>query len=255
MLELIGDSVLSSIGNAKNKISPHRSFAPHYRIISAIKKTNKALFFMPAWGISPTVYTYLAQRLRSTHNIVLFYYPREVLSPDIDKSLKYYSEILEKTHQAIQELENVGIDDFSIFGTSLGSAVTIYVANQTKRFNKIILSVPGNSGADTLWESKHKTVLGIRKEFEKKGYDQNSLRRILADIDPEANLYNLGHSKILLFLGRNDQIIPFRLQEKLVAKVQENHIKYETVECKFGHYLTAIQSLLDYGTIANFLTE
>jgi len=255
MPELIGDSVLSSIGNATARISPHKSFAPTYRVIPAIRKTNKALFFMPAWGVSPVTYTYLAQRLRTTHNIVLFYYPREILSPDIDKSFKYYGEILAKAHLSIQELEDDGVDDFAIFGTSLGSAVTVYVANKTKRFNKIILSVPGNSGADTLWESEHRTVLEIRKEFEKKGYDQDSLRRILADVDPEANLGNLGNSKILLFLGRTDKIIPFELQKKLVKKVKENHIECKTVERQFGHYITVIQSLFDYGTIAHFLAE
>lgn len=90
------------------------------------------------------------------------------------------------------------------------------------------------------------------------GFDDFILSKIffstLKSYEYKNNSKNLKKKDILIFLSKNDKIIPYHTGIKLLYLLNQDNIKYELVTNKFiGHYISGFKNIIFSNKIVNFL--
>ena len=246
----LDDICLNYISKTKQIFFKPKTFPVSYKIIYPKNKTQKAIFFFHGWGTNSKKFIYLAEKFRQDYAIVLFDYPKETVSDDTKKTIDYFNNVLSEAISAKNKLERIGVKDINFFGVSLGGYIAIYLANKIE-VQKVYLCVTGDRLSETFWTG----ISGrdIKNSLIKKNYNLKRLIEEWKSLEPCNNLENLEKTKIFMRLSENDKLVLFRLQENLMKKIAEKDISLETTNEKyFGHYITIVNTLLDYRTAKRF---
>ncbi len=233
------DMILNGLSKMKKKIAKPKLFKVRYKIIG---KSKKAVIYYHGWGSSSNVFSYLKNNLKKEYSIILFDYPIEALSSDTKKTVHYFEEILNKTKEAIGKINPAEI---SLFGTSLGSFLSVYIAKRIK-IDKMILSVGGSRLSDVIWTSI--ATRKIKDELVKKGIGLKELRKKWKAIEP---INNISTTKTLAFTSARDMLVLYEYQKELSDAFDAIEIK----ENLFGHDVTCLKNLMDLKNVSEFLTK
>lgn len=246
------DKILNRLARARQKVITPKVFEVNYSVYRSKNMTDNAVFYFHGWGSSPNVFFAMKKKLIDKNTIVLFHYPVEIISADPQKLIKYFKDIRKLTDEAILQLESEDINTFTIIGSSLGSFISIYLANNLKKFEKLVLGVPGDSLSEIMFSSI--AMENIRKKLEKKGINKTKLNLLWHDFNPKNNLDNLKGKKIFLYLSKNDLLVPYENQKNLLEEMDKRKYIYKLKTDKtYGHYITLFKSLLDSETIERFM--
>lgn len=211
---------------------------------SYVEKSKELYVFFPPWHSKLKYDWKLRNKITSSGASCLEYkFNGHFLSSDYKLTIKYFKEIRKNILSKISNLiKKYNFKKINIIGISLGCVNACMIANSLKKINELILIVPGNDLAESLWNGiKTKR---LRKAFVKKGINLESLKKYWKELAPENNLDNLEFKKVKIYLSKSDKVIPYGNGKKLFDKISKRK-NVEIHENKFlGHYLTAIEFYL-----------
>jgi len=218
------------------------------------KNNKKVIFLLAGWKNRLWQFWWFSKIL-ANHGFycLTVTYDDEILSPDVTVTVSGLEEVANSILLKIRELEAEGYHDFSVFGTSLGCVLALMVANQSGAVSKVILNNTGGSVAEIVW-SWDQVNQGFKKALVQQGFDLSKLEATWEKIAPENNLDNLKSSKLLVYLAKKDEIIPYYLGEKLLAKLKEQNISYKLViNNTLNHSWTGAANLFNSRIYLDFL--
>ncbi len=227
---------------------------PLFNLNNGIEVKNKFTYakgskglcvFIPPWRARSFYYFFIKRQInRKGYSLLEYKIPSSLLSSDYEFTLYHFKNMQQAIKKDISDLrERYGFEQITILGTSLGCVEALMVASDNPLIQKIILIVPGNCLAESVWKGIR--TKGLRKSFEKKGIKLDFLKNVWSPLAPENNLVNLEHSDISIHLSKADKVIPYELGARLVNAMQVKGIQPRVFENKrLGHYGTALKYYL-----------
>lgn len=220
------------------------------------KNARKVLFIPPQWMGKSIFYKRLSNRLENSHTIVIYDLPNRLLNENPMEVVKYFNDIKKDIIETANFLEDQDYLDFAIFGTSLSTISALMAANSDKRFKKIVLNLTASDFAKSFWESEELLVKTIRNKMQSNNINLVMLKKYWKNLAPINNINNLNDRKLLIFLAKNDTVIPFKYGMEFLDKIKKKNIKFNLhIDNFFGHYLSGFKQLLFPDRIIRFLVN
>ena len=217
-------------------------------------KSRKVLFILPQWMGKAVFYKLLIRRLRNKYTLVIYQLPYRLLNENPLEVIRHFNEAKEDILETVNTLENQGYDEFSIFGTSLSTALALMVANSDKRFKKIIIGLSGSHLSKSFWNSNQLLVKNIKDKMCAKGMNLAKLAKYWKTLEPVNNIQNLKGKKLYIYLSKNDNISPYKYGLELLDKIKKEKIDFNLyIDNIFGHYITGFKQLLFPKRLIKFL--
>lgn len=187
---------------------------------------------------------------------VIYSYDNNVLSPDISETVNNIIQVKKDVINQIRSLEYQGTNEFVIFGTSLGSLIGVLVANESKAVSKLILNSVGADFAETVW-TWDAVLNGFKKQLLKRHFvTLKKLKQEWMPISPIYNINNLKDRKLLIYLSKRDEIIPYEqgLSFSEALRKRGCNIILRT-NINFNHLISCFFNLYNIFDYKNFLKE
>ncbi len=223
-----------------------------------IGKNNKKIIFLICGWPGKIWHYYLTAKIleRKGFQSIIYEYDESILSSSIENTIKNTYVIKNDVLKEIINLKKIGCKDFSIFGTSYGNIISFIIANKEKSISKLIINLVGSDLAETVWTwNKGRDGL-VKKGIKKQNISLNNLKQKWAELSPINNINNLKKLKVLFYLAKKDDVIPFRMQNKLLTKLSKvsSNIKI-VINNKDNHLISALINLIKYKIYVNFLLD
>lgn len=189
------------------------------------------------------------------YHCITYTYDPIILSADIYLSAHLIKHIAHHICLQINQLKKQGINEFSVFGTSLGSVISLVAANQSADISKIILNTTGSDISEAVWSWDH-VVPDFKLSLLAKGITLTQLKQAWKDINPQHNLAHLHNKKLLIYLSSKDELIPWQLGQNLVSRLDHLGYHYQLItNHSLSHSHTGLINLLNVRSYLNFLAE
>ena len=213
---------------------------------------KKVVFLLTGWkGQIWEYYFVILTLLVNGFDCVAYEYDSDMLSPDVGGTISSFDDVTNDVLQTLTKFNKRGYKDLYIFGTSLGSALSIIVANKTKHIKKIILNLTGASLAGTVWSWDT-----FKKDLKANKTNLKSLEKSWRRLAPINNLNNMLDKQVLIYLSKHDDVIPFIQGAQLVREFKNKQIKHRLiVNTHGGHVVSGFVNLLRYSTYIGFLKD
>lgn len=220
------------------------------------KHNKKVIFLLAGWQNKLWMFGLFSNILAGNgYYCIAYAYDIDIVAPDTKKTNENVLEIRNNILDRISQLKKEGHSDFSIFGTSLGSLISILVANKSSDISKVILNTTGIDIAETIW-SWDKVKIYFKKALIKQNFTLEKLIDVWKPITPFNNIDNLHGKKILVYLAKKDEMIPYSLGQRLVEQLQSNKYDVKVITNNyFGHTLTGTWNLLNAKVYLKFLNS
>lgn len=218
------------------------------------KMNKKVIFLLAGWQNKLWMFRLFSKFLvLNGYHCITYAYDDDVLSPNTEKTIKHFNEVKEDILNKIKELKKAGYKSFSIIGISLGSVISLMVANKSPEISKIILNTTSIDLSETVWRWD-KVNPSFKEGLTQQDLTLSRLKEIWRDITPANNISNLKDKKILVYLSEKDEVIPFSLGKRLIKKFGEKNYSYTLVtNSKLNHLFTGIYNMLNFRSYLNFL--
>ena len=94
----------------------------------------------------------------------------------------------------------------------------------------------------------------FKKSLLAQNYTLEKLQHAWNSITPINNIEHLENKKILVFLSKNDELMPYHLGERLLQEFEKRKYNYKViVNYHFKHFFTGVFNLLNSKKYLNFL--
>lgn len=221
------------------------------------KNNKKIIFLICGWPGKIWHYFLTAKILeRKGFQSIIYEYDEDILTSSIENTIKNTNVIKNDVLKEIINLKKYGFKDFSIFGTSYGSIISFIIANKEKSFSNLIINLTGADLAETVWTwDKGRDGL-VKKGIKKQNISLIKLKQKWDELSPINNINNLKKFKVLFYLAKKDDVIPFRMQNRLLTELLKitPNIKV-VINNKHNHLISALINLLRYKIYLNFLLD
>lgn len=220
------------------------------------KQNTRVIFLLAGWQNSLWMFWIFAWILAMNGFYCITYaYDDDVFSPDTGKTVKNMLTVRDILLSHIAVLKKNGCTDFSLFGTSLGTVLALLVTNVSQDVSTIILNTTGYDIAETVW-SWNSGNQYFKKELQSQHFTLEKLRVVWAPINPVHNLDAITGKRILMYLSKKDEIIPFGFGQQLLEKLKANGNTCEVViNRSLGHILSGIYNLCNFSVYLKFLKD
>lgn len=211
---------------------------------SYVKGSKELYVIFPPWHSKLEYDRILRKRIHKIGASCLEYkFNGHFLSSDYKLTKKYFNLVKRRCVREIKKLiAEKGFKKIKFIGVSLGCVNTCMVAKQFEEIEKLILIVPGNCIAESLWNGIKTSR--IRKKFERKKINLIKLKRAWKELAPEDNINKINFRKLRIYLSKKDRVIPYENGLELTRKVDKKRRMKTFVNHNLGHYLTAIKFYL-----------
>lgn len=229
---------------------------PSFRTLSFGTQNKSVVFMLSGWHTRFWMFWLFAKILElNGFQCILYEYDDDVLSPNTQKTVKSLLSIRDDILHKIEVLKKDGCTEFSIFGTSLGSNISLLVANRSKDISHVILNTTGIDIAETIWSWQ--SVFPYFKEMLlKNNYTLERLQEEWKPISPRHNIDNLKNKDILVYVSKKDEIIPYYLGKQLLEAFKERNYSYKTiVNTQLNHFFTGVYNLFNCSIYSQFLKK
>ena len=221
-----------------------------------IKGANnkKAIFFFPYWTGTSKLYQLFSRRFQD-YTLVFYDYPKEIMSKDVNVSVKYNQQVLLDAFNLILDLRKKEYDEITLIGSSSGSNFALKLATMIK-VEKVVLNMLDRNMALGIFHSPALSIL--RKKLEKEGLNEQNLDKIYAFLSTEYIIPKLTNTKakILLFLSKNDIFCTLEEFKPVIKKLDSLGIDYRLNINKFlGHILSIYKNIYLSNKIERFIRE
>ncbi|MCD5396132.1 MAG: alpha/beta hydrolase [Candidatus Pacebacteria bacterium] len=193
------------------------------------KNSEKLLVVFHGWG-GNSFYLRLSLKPFFKNYSFLFYdYSADILNPDPFSILKNFQTIKKDFYN---QLEIFSEKKIILFGTSLGSFLSTYLANipQGSNLERLLLNTIGSKISETFWYGK--ATQKLKREMLKKGITLEDLKEMWEEIEPKNNIPQRENLRYLVFLSKKEKVIPFYLCEEFLKLLEG-----KPAEIYFNKYL------------------
>ena len=220
------------------------------------KKNRRVIFLLAGWHTRIWMYTPFSIILSNNSFYCITYaYDDDVFSTNTEQTVENFKRIRDDVLRRIEKLKDDGYDDFSLFGTSLGSLLAIMIAHKSPDISKIILNTTTIDAARTVWTWNHIKSY-FKKDLIRQHFTLEKLEKVWESISPEHNINNLKDKQFLIYLSKKDQIMPYSLGNELTKDLEMYHYKYQVIKNKYlGHGLTCYYNLVNSAPYLKFLNS
>lgn len=213
---------------------------------------KKAILFFPYWTGESSLYNFISLKFKD-YTRVYYDYPNEIMSKNVNVSLKYLRAILIDAFNLILDLRKKGYNEITLVGSSLGSNIALKLASMV-RVDKIVLNMLDRSLA--LEVLKSSAYSSLRNKLKKSGLKLENLHRIYSFMAVEPLLANVKktNAKILLLLSKNDIFCSLKEFKPVIEKMDKLRINYDIhINKIFGHLLSLYTNLFLSKRIVKFI--
>ncbi|MFA6017475.1 MAG: prolyl oligopeptidase family serine peptidase [Patescibacteria group bacterium] len=216
---------------------------------------RKIVFILTGWKTKIWHFGFVANILkRNGFQSIVYEYDKKILSSNTKETVKYLNEVKLDVINTINILKKRGIKDFNLFGTSLGTMLSLMVSDEIKDIKKIILNLTGADLAEIVWSWDKVSDTMIKRNLIKQKINLNKLKQLWYDLAPINNLKMIGNQKLLIYLSETDEIIPYLQGTKLTNKLQQMNINFKLfTNNRSNHFFSGLINLLNYKKYLNFL--
>ena len=182
--------------------------------------------------------------------------PYKLLSDDVKLTVGIFKEVTNDIKATFNELQKKGSKEYSIIGNSTSCVIAAMVANSDKKCKKLVLNLVGNDLAECMWYSENPLVKRIKNDLVREKITLNKLKNYFKIMSYKKNSRNLKEKEILIFLSKNDKIVPYNNGVKLLNLLNKDNLKYKLIiNTLFGHYISYIKNLIFSDEIIKFLEK
>lgn len=211
------------------------------------------VLLLSSWKATQWMYWPVAQILKQ-HGFccMVFTYPDQTLSPDIEDTKRRVSQIRDSIVALIREKKfRSRSRSIHIFGTSLGALLALLVANESKEISRVFLNVPGFDMCESVW-GWDEIVPAFKNDLLNQGISLSLLKKEWDSLRPVHNLEHLSETELLVCLAEYDKVARSTVSE--VRKHLDAHVRnYRLIINKgMGHNMAAVLNLLNPRRYLNF---
>lgn len=219
-------------------------------------RNDKVVLVLSGWGAKQWQMWFVGKLLQAHgYTAIIYTYDKSLLTPNVKQTVKNFKEVKNNALRTIATLSKKEQKNLVIFGTSIGSSLSLMIANESKEIKKIILNLVGSDIAQIVW-SWDKVIPGFKKDLLEDKVTFETLKNAWLELSPIHNLDNLKKKAILLYGAKHDEIIPFSQTEELIATGKEKRLNIETViNTTHNHRTSAIVHYLKYTVYVAFLQK
>lgn len=180
--------------------------------------------------------------INSNASFLAYKFPREIFSDEKDLTKEFFLAINMIVREETKGLKNkYGFKKCTVICISLASSYGSIVYKDNPDINEIILVAPGENLAKDMWHGCR--TQHFRKSFEKQGVTESGLIESWKDLASQNNLPALG-TKVKMFFGRNDSVIPYRFSHTLGDTCRRSGLDVTIKSFPLGHYFLISYFLL-----------
>lgn len=220
------------------------------------EKNKKVIFLLTGW-LNRWWMFWLISKIISLHGYccITYTYDNEILSPNPTKTVEIINEIKQDVLNKIQNYKKAGYSQFDIFGTSLGTIITILVANTSDDISHVILNMTTADIAKVIW-SWEKVIPNFKQHLLDRDITLDALTHAWKTISPVENSNNLQNKRMLIYLSTKDEILPYPLSVELIHVFKKRNYTFHVVTNRhLGHVLTGTYNLLNSRVYFKFLND
>ncbi len=168
----------------------------------------------------------------------------DLLSPEIELTLKKFNYINYQVRSDISELKNkYGFERVDVIGTSLGVVSACLITNGNDDVNSLSCIVPGSDLAESLWDGIR--TWKLRNTYKSEELNKERLMNAWNDVAPKNSIDKLDGKKIFVAISRGDHIIPYKYGREFADLLKNKYRDVEIEENRsLGHYLTVAKYYL-----------
>ena len=217
-------------------------------------ENKKIVFFFTGMGTRRWLYTWPINRMvKQGFRVVTFdFEPLIVHKRDPDTWLNVIEAVVKTVREIVNDLKQSGINDFSVFGFSMGTLPAIKSAATIPEIQKAVIMLTYGSVAENVWSWWFIRPAKIRAL--KLGYTMTSLDKKLAPLTPVANAPKLKGKKLLLYISHKDKIIPYEQASQFKDALESAGVDFTLIENKrFGHNLSGLNNFRNDEVWLDFL--
>jgi hypothetical protein len=211
-----------------------------------IKNSGSAVLkiILPPWGDKDLLVTkILISRLQNKgYSTLNYFFPRSILSPDVNVTIKSFYLIRDRIKSDIAELKaEYNFKQIDIIAPSLGVVSACLIANNNNDIDNLFLIVPGSCLASSLWHGIRTQKL--KNNYQRQNISEEQLIKIWTSLAPKENINALIGRNIFVAISRADKIIPYRFGKELADSLQGIYPSNTVIKqnSHLGHYLTVIK--------------
>ncbi len=181
--------------------------------------------------------------VRSKGSFLTYEFPRAILSDNQELTKECFEVINRTVREDIKKLkEQYGFSKCILVILSLASSFGSMIYKDNPDINEIVLVVLGEDLARDMWHGYR--TQHLRRSFERQGITLEQLRGYWHDLASENNM-PAKNTKISMYFGKQDKIIPYRFSQTLEATLEREGFKPIVKISNFaGHYFVSYKFLL-----------
>ncbi|MFC1751546.1 hypothetical protein ACFLY5_00165 [Patescibacteria group bacterium] len=166
---------------------------------------------------------------------------QDILSSDTQETLNRFYFLKQQFIEQIKLYKQQhGFNRVHLIGVSMGCVTALMIANNNPMINKVILVVPGNCLAESMWKGIR--TAHLKKLIESKGTSLRDLKQQWNSLAPENNLDGMKDKEIIVFISQTDRVIPGELGGRLIKRMHEENLSPTVYKNKYlGHYGTIVR--------------
>ena len=129
-----------------------------------------------------------------------------------------------RAKDAVAAIPLVDASRISLQGTSLGGFVTATTAGLDQGYHRIVIFLAGGDLYNVIMEGKQDAA-NMRRELAERGIDDETVRRLLAAIEPMRLAHRMSPARTWMFSGKYDDVVPIKNSDLLAAaaKIDDSH--------------------------------
>lgn len=212
--------------------------------------SKRVVFLLTGWPTRIWEYFLVTSSLAKNNYFCIAYeYDKEILTEfdNVDKNIQL---VVTNVLHKIKRLKKKGVVEFSLFGTSFGAVIALEIARKSNDIKKVVLNLPTAHITDIL-TSKSILVRPLMKVIN--SYKPSTKNEQLQPIN---NLMGLKSKKVLIYLAKKDQIVPYDKAKRLVDEMEKLKINHQVILNKYlTHYLAASKNHLVSSQYLQFLNK
>lgn len=210
-----------------------------------LQHSNTLVICLPSWGQPLWSWKMVKRHVTSSDCSFLSYeFPRPILSNQVGLTRDLFEMINKTVRGDIRKLkEEYGFSQCVIVTLSLSSSFGSMIYKDNPDVTGIVLVAPGEDLARDMWHGCR--TQHLRRSYQKQGVQLTELEREWESMASELNMPAPG-TRIALYYGKEDKVIPYRFSQRLASKLEKNGFKPLVKTYRFlGHYAVSYWCLLD----------
>ncbi|MDB5254268.1 MAG: hypothetical protein JWL80_334 [Parcubacteria group bacterium] len=236
-------SRLNSFSLDTEGLSTQNLFDKTKKVWKYTKDSDTLVIGLPGWGQKLWTWNNVGNYVTKHQSSFLAYeFPRSILSDSTSLTKECFEEINKEVRNDIKKLkEKYGFKKCILVAISLASSYSSMAYKDNSDVTDILLIAPGENLARDMWygcRTQH-----LRKSFESQGVSFEKLEKQWELLASENN-FPVIKTKISLWYGKNDKVIPFKFSKKLEEVLRAKQFKIKTKITRLGHYFFIFWFLL-----------